>query len=40
MLMLENITLGVRKGKLDVTCAKILCYALYKAYTSFIVYGK
>ena len=40
MLRLENITLGVNKGKLDMTCAKILCYALYKAYTWYIVYGK
>ena len=43
MLRLENITLGFRKGNLDVTCAKkkkMLCYALYKAYTWHIVYGK
>ena len=40
MLRLENITLGVQKGKLNVTWAKIMCYALYKAYTWYIVYGK
>ena len=40
MLRLEKITLGARKGKLDVTCAEMLCYALYKAYAWYIVYGK